>query len=805
MKNAKVANMRKTCMKSEKAASTKPASIKPANAKTTAITAMQRLWSVLLAAALTVCAVPAAAWADATESEPASTLASTELVVSGMELHYSSSGVDDGYATVSTDMGANPACKVNIYFRPSDEALAAYQEETGLTSSAAKKQLIANWVSSVTSVTVDGVALEAQDFSEWKSQLTDAVSDAGKLNYYQLTALSSNARFYLPIALFDTTETEKATVHLVVESSVYETIEADVTYRNLGASGIVVRVLSDTADNGGEVLYETTITDEQMKQLQVQSGVCTSANCGMAGLRSYMSEGVALTDLLTAAGVEFGEGMTLKLRTTDCATTNDGNGGTEDAYYSKGTFTYENLLGTTRYHFSAMWDNETVYDELDGQTIYSVLADDIDAWKSGGTYQSVLPALISESKVEVEPVIAWAWNEGVVGYGGSDPETQSWNGQTYNGYTAQETYRFLFGMATDEDGIITDETTTNYNSYGVFGIDIINPDYDANADTAQVVRLGGTNRYATMALVSKAAFATKGSCSTVVVCRGDNFPDALAAAGLAGVTGGQVLLTKSSALSSDTAAEIERLGATKVYVIGDENSVSLRAYYELSALVNGNIERIGGSNRQETALKIYQAGISYGWGTTCFVATGAKAADSLSASSVSYCLGAPIFLTSNKGELSSATLSAIKKGGFTRVVVLGDKNSVSDNAYKQLASAVSEVVRLGGANRYETSQLVARWAISNGMSCTKVCLTAGRNGKFADALAASALAGKNASVLLLVDSSNTGRTCIQGVLSEWKSSVKCAYVLGDTNTVSAALYSEIEEAVGIAASSGSEA
>lgn len=53
----------------------------------------------------------------------------------------------------------------------------------------------------------------------------------------------------------------------------------------------------------------TVLTLDDLKALNVQEHYNTSANCGMAGLRAYNSEGVLLTDVLAAAGVEFGEGM----------------------------------------------------------------------------------------------------------------------------------------------------------------------------------------------------------------------------------------------------------------------------------------------------------------------------------------------------------------------------------------------------------------------------------------------------------------------------------------------------------------
>ena len=74
---------------------------------------------------------------------------------------------------------------------------------------------------------------------------------------------------------------------------------------------------------------------------------------------------------------------------------------------------------------------------------------------------------------------------------------------------------------------------------------------------------------------------------------------------------------------------------------------------------------------------------------------------------------------------------------------MGSKYSVSASAEKSLKK-IANTVRFSGEDRYETSQLVADWALRNGFTCKNVVVTAGYNGKFADALVASSLGGKNA-------------------------------------------------------------
>lgn len=398
-----------------------------------------------------------AKWVEADEGEDESTVDLGLYVDMG----------DDGYESVHTNMGRYPAGMVQFTIRPSDEALVAYQETN---PDATTRSMMADWIANITSVTIDGVALEGKAFDEWKDQLTNAIDDASSLLYYEAVGYSSYAALRLPVALFNTdhSDNQTDTKTVVIESSGFATFTDEVTYRNIGSDALVIRVL----DSDGNVTSSVTLTQEDLEALDVQENYLTTANCGMAGLRSYKSEGVLLSDVLEAAGVNFESGMTLKLRVNDELATNGTADTTEDAYLSSGTFTYEDLYGTTRYYYPAMWD-DTALDALGGNSIYGILSEDMDAWKGYSTtyaeYETVLKELLSETKVAVEPLIAFKWSEGVVAWDGTDPSST----EGYNEYSDQLTYRFLYGLSADEDGLIADETTTNKNSYAVFGIDII--------------------------------------------------------------------------------------------------------------------------------------------------------------------------------------------------------------------------------------------------------------------------------------------------------------------------------------------
>jgi putative cell wall-binding protein len=88
-----------------------------------------------------------------------------------------------------------------------------------------------------------------------------------------------------------------------------------------------------------------------------------------------------------------------------------------------------------------------------------------------------------------------------------------------------------------------------------------------------VTRLWGADRYAAAAAISRASYAADG-VATAYVATGEKFPDALAAAALAGRARGPVLLVPYARLPSVVAAELRRLDPTRVIIVGGPASVS---------------------------------------------------------------------------------------------------------------------------------------------------------------------------------------------------------------------------------------
>ena len=93
------------------------------------------------------------------------------------------------------------------------------------------------------------------------------------------------------------------------------------------------------------------------------------------------------------------------------------------------------------------------------------------------------------------------------------------------------------------------------------------------SDTVRTVsRLSGSDRFATSAAISAAAFAP--GVPVVYIANGFNFPDALSAAPVAGKDGAPVLLVSADSIPAVIQAELTRLMPKSIVVLGGFNAVS---------------------------------------------------------------------------------------------------------------------------------------------------------------------------------------------------------------------------------------
>lgn len=259
-------------------------------------------------------------------------------------------------------------------------------------------------------------------------------------------------------------------------------------------------------------------------------------------------------------------------------------------------------------------------------------------------------------------------------------------------------------------------------------------DYVAKVEPLTFVdRLAGLDRFETAIDISKEGWD---SAETVVLVRSDEFADALAAAPLAYKYNAPILLTKPNTLHEDTKAEIKRLGAKRVVIVGGTGAVSSQIQSTLSSKMKLWVKRLGGENRFETAALVAE---ELGSSTKAVLVNGRDYPDAISAAPYAAKNGLPILLTDAK-KIPAETQEALKN--VTDTVLIGGTGVISADIEKSVKGAT----RFGGATRFETSLKVATELDS---VKTRVFVSTGRG--FADALAGSVLAAREDAPVVLVE------------------------------------------------------
>ena len=271
----------------------------------------------------------------------------------------------------------------------------------------------------------------------------------------------------------------------------------------------------------------------------------------------------------------------------------------------------------------------------------------------------------------------------------------------------------------------------------------------SSSSRGTLTRIAGETRYETMSAIVDKFDPDKGGA--VILASANNFPDALAASSLSGTQNAPIVLTNTSSLSDEARKQLEAIKPNKLYIVGGQAAISKEVEQSaVSAASCQNITRFAGDTRYETALKITDE-INQNNGTV-IIATGENFADALSVSPYAQHFKAPIVLSSPSSGLSEEAISMIEGEGFSNAIIVGGTSAVPNAVNQQLNTAgISNIQRLQGSTRYETSAKIAEYEKSQGMTADGAVFATGSN--FPDALVAGPFAGKNNSMVLLADDS----------------------------------------------------
>jgi len=200
----------------------------------------------------------------------------------------------------------------------------------------------------------------------------------------------------------------------------------------------------------------------------------------------------------------------------------------------------------------------------------------------------------------------------------------------------------------------------------------------AGVPAGNISRIAGVNRYDTSAKIAARLKAERGggAITTAFVATGENFPDALAASGLAAKMGAPVLLVARGSVPSQTAGALAALGVTDTIVLGGTSAVSAAVYSRLPSPM-----RLAGVNRYATAAVVANWALdSSGAGfapSQVIVATGSNFPDALSSGVLGAVDDATTVLVNADVPGETRSFLSGRAAGIDTLYVIGGPGAVS--------------------------------------------------------------------------------------------------------------------------------
>lgn len=267
--------------------------------------------------------------------------------------------------------------------------------------------------------------------------------------------------------------------------------------------------------------------------------------------------------------------------------------------------------------------------------------------------------------------------------------------------------------------------------------------------------LAGNDRYETAIKISENGWTT--SNNAILINGEKGLVDALTATPYASLKDAPILITYKEKLHPSTKARLIKMGVKNVDIVGGAGSVSEAVVNELKAM-NITVNRLGGSSRYETGLKVAQAMDKISDVSRVAVVNGEKGLpDAVSIAAPAAKNKMPIILANPNSGLDAATKAFIAGEDIYKSYVVGQTASVSETIKNSLPGTK---VRLGGTDRHDTNAKVLNEFYTQTYLSNAYIAKSGQvrnESELVDALAVGVLAAKN-DVPVLLAGKNLGPT-----------------------------------------------
>ncbi len=203
-------------------------------------------------------------------------------------------------------------------------------------------------------------------------------------------------------------------------------------------------------------------------------------------------------------------------------------------------------------------------------------------------------------------------------------------------------------------------------------------------------RIGDESAAARSVAASKIAFPTSSSekCVIVVNADDDRFIGGVCGAALSGVASGPVLFVHRDSIPSEVAAEIKRLRASRVYIIGSTSSVSSVVTAKLKRL-GASVVRLSGKDRYAVSSAVARKARELG-ATSARVVIVSDTSYRNAAVAAAIAGGAkrPLLVTAPE-KLSASAAATLKEFKTSKSYVIGSTSAISN-------ATVASVVKITG-------------------------------------------------------------------------------------------------------------
>ncbi|NHZ70150.1 MAG: hypothetical protein GWP18_00740 [Proteobacteria bacterium] len=244
-----------------------------------------------------------------------------------------------------------------------------------------------------------------------------------------------------------------------------------------------------------------------------------------------------------------------------------------------------------------------------------------------------------------------------------------------------------------------------------------------------------------------------------------------------------VTILPATAVAQETPAS----QPTQIVAVGGTNAVPTATLSHLNVCATG-ATRLSGGNRYATgraALSMESVA-----GGTVYVAQGRTFADALPAGAAANADSSALVLV-ERDSVPPPSERSLNEIAPDKIVIVGGPAVINDSVEATLRDSYGDVVRIAGANRYETAIALSQFQFPDGKPGPDAVIIATGEG-FIDALASAPLAGYKNAPLLLVPNSGVPPSLAREIQRLAPSEI---FLIGGTAVVSTSIADEIAAAL----------